>query len=272
MHPPRVCASALPSPAARGGFSPGLLTVTTLFIADLHLSPATPALNQAFQSFLQAHAGQVDALYILGDLFEFWLGDDDRRPFSRQCCAWLAEFARHTPVFLLRGNRDFLLGSRFARDSGVTLLADPHPLTLYGQPYLLSHGDGLCTDDLAYQRFRARVHQRWLQRLFLALPLGWRARLVGAVRQETGQAKAHKPAAIMDVNRQAVDALLDHAAPGSILIHGHTHRPAQHQWLHAGQVRQRWVVRDWHREGGGYLQVTPSGVQAGSWPVGAQPD
>lgn len=236
--------------------------MTTLFIADLHLSPDTPALNARFQAFLRAHAGQVDALYILGDLFEFWLGDDDDRPFTRDCLHWLATFARQTPLRVMSGNRDFLLGPGFARASGATLLADPHALTLYGQPYLLCHGDTLCRDDMAYQQFRRKVRQRWRQRLFLALPLSWRARLVGAVRKETGQAKRHKPAIIMDVTQTAVDALLDTAPVGSVLIHGHTHRPAHHHWLHHGQARQRWVIRDWRDDGGGYLAVDAQGVHA----------
>ena len=236
--------------------------MTTLFLADLHLSPDTPALNARFQAFLRAHAGQVEALYILGDLFEFWLGDDDDRPFTRDCLSWLAAFARQTPLYVLPGNRDFLLGAGFCRASGATLLSEPHALTLYGRPYLLCHGDALCRDDVAYQRFRRKVRQRWRQWLFLALPLAWRARLVGAVRQETGQAKMPKSAAIMDVNQDAVDELLNAAPSGSVLIHGHTHRPAHHQWTHHGQARQRWVIRDWRDEGGGYLAVDADGVRA----------
>ena len=241
----------------------------TLFLADLHLSPRTPALNAHFAAFLTAHQGQVDALYILGDLFGFWLGDDDSRPFARTIQTQLATFARHTPLFIVSGNRDFLLGAPFARATGATLLADPSVVTLYGQAYVLAHGDALCTEDKTYQRFRRVVRCGLTQWLFLRLPLAWRQRLAGDVQRESGAAKVAKPYAVTDVSESAVLALLARY-PEAHLIHGHTHRPACHTYATPQGARCRWVIADCRAEVmGGYVQVDASGVAAKTWLGGA---
>lgn len=223
----------------------------SLFISDLHLCASRPAITRQFLDFLDSRANQADALFILGDLFEYWAGDDDLEdPHHGPVAAALRTLtASGTAVYFMHGNRDFLLGDEFAAASGMTLLADPTSLVLYGRRVLLSHGDVLCTDDVRYQAFREQVrHPDW-QRQFLAQPLAARKAQIEALRLRSEQEKSHKAEDIMDVNAEAVrDLLRTHDYP-ELLIHGHTHRPALHEHEVDGHVCQRWVLGDWYEQG-----------------------
>lgn len=229
----------------------------TLFIADLHLCQEEPAITAGFLHFLQREAPDCDALYILGDLFEAWIGDDDPNPLHQQVADALR--AVPVPVYFIHGNRDFLIGQGFARASGMTLLPETRVLTLYGHRVLIMHGDTLCTDDVGYLQFRAKVHNPWIQRLFLALPLFIRKRIAERMRANSKQANQHKSLEIMDVNQHAViDAMLKYKAP--LLIHGHTHRPAIHDLSLNGAPAQRAVLGAWHSQGS-MIQLDASGIQ-----------
>ena len=203
--------------------------MATLFIADLHLCAEEPAITAGFLRFLAGEARKADALYILGDLFEAWIGDDDPNPLHRQMAAAIKAVSDSgVPCYFIHGNRDFLLGKRFARESGMTLLPEEKVLELYGRRVLIMHGDTLCTDDAGYQAFRAKVHKPWLQTLFLALPLFVRKRIAARMRANSKEANSSKSLAIMDVNQNAVvSAMEKHQVQW--LIHGHTHRPAVHE-------------------------------------------
>lgn len=239
--------------------------MATLFIADLHLCTEEPAITAGFLRFLAGEARQADALYILGDLFEAWIGDDDPLPLHRQIAAAIkAVVDAGVPCFFIHGNRDFLLGKRFARESGMILLPQEKVLTLYGRRILIMHGDTLCTDDHGYQAFRAKVHQRWLQTLFLALPLFIRKRVAAKMRAGSKAANISKSLAIMDVNQDAVVAGMEkHQVQW--LIHGHTHRPDVHTLTANGQPAFRVVLGAWHREGS-MVKVTPTDVKLISFP------
>ncbi len=171
------------------------------FIADLHLSESHPQLTALFQKFIQEKAVHAQAVYILGDLFDFWIGDDENSPLVqtiKQTICSLTE--RGVACYFIHGNRDFLIGKTFARDTGMTLLPEYAVIDLFGTPTLLCHGDTLCTDDHSYQKFRRTVHQKWLQRLFLLLPLTLRLNIATKIRKQSKQDKQHKTADIMDVN------------------------------------------------------------------------
>jgi len=229
----------------------------TLFIADLHLCQEEPAITAGFLHFLQREAPHCDALYILGDLFEAWIGDDDPNPLHQQVACALR--ALPVPVYFIHGNRDFLVGRRFARASGMTLLPEEQVLTLYGHRLLIMHGDTLCTDDAGYLRFRAKVHNPWIQRLFLALPLWVRKRIAARMRADSKQANQHKSQSIMDVNQDAVVATMQrHQVP--LLIHGHTHRPAIHTLTLQSETAQRAVLGAWHSRGS-MIQLDAAGIQ-----------
>lgn len=231
-----------------------------LFVSDLHLSPERPAAVDAFLRLLRGPAREAGALYMLGDLFEYWLGDDDPDAFNAGILDEIGALSRSgVPTFFMHGNRDFLLGRRAARRAGMTLLHDPTCLALFGVPTLLMHGDTLCTDDRPYQRFRARVRRPAVIRLFLLLPLAVRRRVGTALRGRSESAKREKPMAIMDVNAGAVEqALRTHGYPR--LIHGHTHRPGRHLHALEGQSCERIVLADWY-ERGSYLRVDASGAR-----------
>ena len=221
----------------------------TLFIADLHLCAEEPAITAGFLAFLRRDARQADALYILGDLFEAWIGDDDPNPLHAEIAAALRELSQlGIPCFFIHGNRDFLLGKSFAAASGMQLLPEEQLLKIYGRRILIMHGDTLCTDDEGYQRFRRKVHQRWLQKLFLALPLFIRQRIALKMRAGSKQANSSKATEIMDVNAAAVTQTLRRHQV-HCLIHGHTHRPAVHQLIVNGQPAERVVLGAWHNEG-----------------------
>ena len=239
--------------------------MTTLFIADLHLCTEEPAITAGFLRFLVGEARQADALYILGDLFEAWIGDDDPNPLHREIAAAIkAVVDSGVPCFFIHGNRDFLIGKRFARESGMTLLPQEKVLNLYGRRVLILHGDTLCTDDAGYQAFRAKVHQRWLQTLFLALPLCIRKRVAARMRADSKAANRSKSLEIMDVNKHAVIAEMEkHHVQW--LIHGHTHRPDVHPLTANGEPAFRVVLGAWHHEGS-MVKVTPDDVELIAFP------
>ena len=236
--------------------------MSVLFISDLHLCAERPQSNRAFFKFIEREARSASALYILGDLFEYWIGDDDLRDaFNASVVAALTRLvAGGVPTYLMHGNRDFVIGEAFARASGVTLLPDPSVIELYGQPVLLMHGDTLCTLDLEYQAFRREARsQGWIGSL-LRQPLAERRAAVEALRRKSEQEKRAKPAEIMDVAPAEVDAVLRrHGYPR--LIHGHTHRPARHVHTVDGHVCERWVLADWY-QGGSYLACDAAGCRA----------
>ena len=232
----------------------------TLFISDLHLSPARPQLVAAFHTFARGPARSAAALYVLGDLFDVWLGDDQlREPLAAGVAGALAELpALGIPVYLQCGNRDFLLGERFAQACRATLLPDAVVHDLYGIPTLLMHGDLLCTDDVDYQRFRAYWKDPKRRRRLLARPYFVRRMIAAVMRFGSRRATAAKREQIMDVNAGAVVAAMrEHRV--TRLIHGHTHRPARHDLTVDGLPCARWVLADWYRVGS-YLEVSPDGI------------
>jgi UDP-2,3-diacylglucosamine hydrolase len=231
----------------------------TLFVADLHLTDKRPQATERFFWFLENAARDADALYILGDLFEYWVGDDDiGDPLAQDTARRLEMLANAgTRLYFMHGNRDFLLAKRFAELSGMTLLADPALANLYGTLTVLTHGDLLCTDDRRYQAYRRLIRQPRLQKLLTRMPLGLRHWLAGSARAGSERAKAAKPIEIMDVNPDAVARMFrQHGADR--MIHGHTHRPARHDVALDGRKHERWVLPDWYGNGG-YLACTEEG-------------
>jgi UDP-2,3-diacylglucosamine hydrolase len=223
--------------------------VTALFISDLHIDANHPAITQQFLNFLSTEARDADALYILGDLFESWIGDDAPDAAQVQAIAGIASLtSRGVPCSVMHGNRDFLLARQFCDMSGASLLPDPVIVTLYGERVLVMHGDALCTDDLAYQRLRATVREPDWQRQFLALPVESRRALAGAARVGSQAHTAALEYAIADVNSSSVEAAL-RAAGTATLLHGHTHRPAMHALEVDGRACMRIVLGDWYDQG-----------------------
>ena len=233
----------------------------TLLLSDLHLSPARPRAVDAFFAFARGPARSAAAVYILGDLFDWWIGDDQLRTgfYGRIGAALRAIHDAGVPVHVARGNRDFLLGAAFAAATGATLLEEHTVLPLGDVATLLTHGDELCTDDVEYQRFRARSRTpQWRDRI-LRKPY-WARRLIAAyLRMQSRTATAMKPEAIMDVNQEAVaDAFRRHGV--ARLVHGHTHRPAHHVHTVDGVPRERHVLAAWHDDGR-YLEIDAHGVR-----------
>ena len=221
---------------------------TYLFVSDLHLGADAPEAVAQFLAFLKADARDADALYILGDLFEAWVGDDDAEEARDRVCRALREFAATTPLFVLRGNRDFLFGPGFEARTGATLLPDPVLLEVGEVRALVSHGDLFCTDDHRYQALRAMVREAAWQARFLGLPLATRRVVADAARAGS---KAHTRStmrSIMDVNEPAVLAGM-RASGARMLIHGHTHRPAIHRFEVDGEAAVRIVLGDWYDQG-----------------------
>ncbi|MDG4597205.1 MAG: UDP-2,3-diacylglucosamine diphosphatase [Candidatus Contendobacter sp.] len=223
--------------------------MTTLFISDLHLESTRPAITTLFLDFLERRARHAEALYILGDLFEAWIGDDDdAEPGGVVAAALRTLTDQGVPTYFLHGNRDFLLGERFAAASGIQLLPESWVIKLAGERVLLLHGDTLCTDDIEYQAFRAQVRDPAWRARTLALPLTQRRALASQLRETSQQATQQKAADITDVNPAAVDQVL-RAQGVHRLIHGHTHRPAIHHWSLDGQPARRAVLGDWRDQG-----------------------
>lgn len=239
--------------------------MATLFIADLHLQTEEPAITAGFLRFLRGEAKSADALYILGDLFEAWIGDDDPNPLHREMAAAIKALVDSgVPCYFIHGNRDFLIGQRYARESGMTLLPEEQVLDLYGRNILIMHGDTLCTDDTGYLAFRAKVHTPWIQKVFLALPLFIRNLIAARMRAGSKAANSSKSMTIMDVNPQAVVKVMEkHRVQW--LIHGHTHRPDVHSLIANGEPAHRVVLGAWHSEGS-MVKVTPEGVELIAFP------
>ena len=239
--------------------------MATLFIADLHLQTEEPAITAGFLRFLRGEAKSADALYILGDLFEAWIGDDDPNPLHREMAAAIKALVDSgVPCYFIHGNRDFLIGQRYARESGMTLLPEEQVLDLYGRNILIMHGDTLCTDDTGYLAFRAKVHTPWIQKVFLALPLFIRNRIAARMRAGSKAANSSKSMTIMDVNPQAVVNVMEkHHVQW--LIHGHTHRPDVHTLVANGEPAHRVVLGAWHTEGS-MVKFTPEGVELIAFP------
>lgn len=236
-----------------------------LFVSDLHLQPGMPLTVQAFFNFLQHQAQLAEQLYLLGDIFETWDGDDDVVDafHARVVHALHAVAQCDTQVFWMAGNRDFLVGEGFARAVGLTLLPDPFVTTIAGHLLVLTHGDAYCTDDEAYMQFREQVRSPEWQATFLALPLERRKQIVEELRAGSRTAQKNKSYDIMDVNDDAIAALFAlSAAP--FMIHGHTHRPARHVHEVAGMQCQRYVLSDWNLEKssprGDWLAIAADGV------------
>ena len=243
--------------------------MTTLFISDLHLTASRPTINALFFDFLEGEARAAQALYILGDFLEYWIGDDaldqaEYRPIA-QALRTLATAG--TPIYIMRGNRDFLLGSRFERDTGCRLIEDPTVIDLYGTPVLLMHGDTLCTDDIDYLAFRKMTRAQTWQREFLAKPIDERDAIARGHRELSKQSTAQKAPEIMDVTQAAVTAALRQHRVGH-LIHGHTHRPGEHVFELDGRTAKRIVLGDWYRHGS-VLRCSPENWTLATLPLPA---
>jgi UDP-2,3-diacylglucosamine hydrolase len=233
--------------------------VSELFISDLHLTEERPAANERFIAFLEEKARAAEALYILGDFFEYWIGDDDlAEPFNAVIAGLLGDLTRRgVQVKLMHGNRDFLIGERFCAATGAELLMDPTVTEIQGMPTLLVHGDTLCTDDVEYQAWRRKARNPAFQAEFLAKPLDERRRAIVQMREKSKEVIQGKAAEIMDVNDDAVrQALRQHGVRR--LIHGHTHRPGRHALEVDGERCERWVLPDWYGRGG-YVEVDRRG-------------
>jgi UDP-2,3-diacylglucosamine hydrolase len=226
-----------------------------IFISDLHLCDSRPHITAASIDFLERTAANAQALYILGDLFEYWAGDDAieheviKTSALQASIDALRRLTKNVPVFFMAGNRDFLIGDGFSKATGITILPDPSLITLFGKPVLLSHGDALCTDDTAYQAFRAEVRSQAWQNQFLSQPLENRIAFIEQLRAKSEQEKSTKSMQIMDVNAVAVEKLLSQYDYPPLFIHGHTHRPNTHVYHLAGHTCERRVLGDWYEQG-----------------------
>jgi UDP-2,3-diacylglucosamine hydrolase len=234
---------------------------SALLISDLHLTPSMPLTAQRFFDFCEKDAPKVEVVLILGDLFEYWVGDDAalHSPFHQEIKKTLATLSTKVKIYYLHGNRDFLVGKYFLSKTGMTLLPDPSKMNIAGSEYILCHGDSLCTADIGYQVFRSWVRKPWIQKLFLRMPLNWRRSIANYLRSNSGvqyqrsiQSSFGGAQAKTDVTLAACAAVLKDQA-GNQLIHGHTHRPKHHQEHLQDQEWQRWVLSDWdldHPESG----------------------
>lgn len=220
--------------------------MSILLISDLHLDPVRPRITELFLKFLETHAHSAAALYILGDFFEAWIGDDDPDPHHAQMMAGVRALTESgVPVYFMHGNRDFLIGNMFAAKTGCHLLTDPTVVNFRGIPTLLMHGDTLCTDDTEYQAFRRQVHDPAWQKAFLARPLAERREFAARARAASQTRNAVKPSYLMDVNQREVERTMTEYGV-TRLIHGHTHRPAVHRFTANGQELTRIVLGDWY--------------------------
>jgi UDP-2,3-diacylglucosamine hydrolase len=227
--------------------------VTTLFISDLHLQPSQPELLRASLRWLDTATHGVDTLYILGDLFEAWIGDDDDAPWLDEFAAVLQRVADSgTSIYFMHGNRDFLLGNAFAERCGMKLLPESTVIDLYGHRTLLMHGDTLCTEDQEYMAFRAQVRNPQWQQMILSQPLEQRRALAAMLREKSKMAGSNKTENIMDVTPDEVTRVLQEANVDR-LIHGHTHRPARHSLTVSGKPAERIVLGDWDMQRGGWV-------------------
>ena len=224
---------------------------SALLISDLHLTPSMPLTAQRFFDFCEKEAPKVEAVFILGDLFEYWVGDDAAAssPFQQEVQRAIANLSTKVKTYYLHGNRDFLIGPSFIKKTGMTLLQDPSTLEIAGQKWVLAHGDALCTADVGYQVFRSWVRKPWVQKIFLTLPLNWRKGVAQQLRSNSHNQYQHTQHSAshllkMDVTKEACAAVLRDQS-GDRLIHGHTHLPTHHEESLGEQKWQRWVLSDW---------------------------
>jgi len=232
-----------------------------LFISDLHLIAERPEANEKFIAFIEQKARGADALYVLGDLFEYWIGDDDLgEPFNAVIAGFFSRLTRAgTPLYLMHGNRDFLIGEHFCAQTGARLLDDPAVVDIDGVKTLLMHGDTLCTDDLDYQAWRRTARSAEFRRDFLSKSIAERRSAITAMREKSKAVVQAKPADIMDVNQEAVrSAFRRHGVER--LVHGHTHRSGRHELQIDGRRCERWVLPDWYGRGG-YLALDKRGAK-----------
>ena len=228
----------------------------TRFISDLHLEESRPDITNAFLAFLDDRAMGIDALYILGDFFEAWIGDDERTTLQETVATALREInASGTKIYFMHGNRDFLIGQDYCARASATLLDDPKVVSLYGTDYLLMHGDSLCTADVAYQKFRANMRDPKWHQMMLKRPLEDRKKMARQLREISMAKNKGKEEFIMDVTPEEVVRELE-ARGVQNMIHGHTHRPAQHDLTANGAPAKRIVLGDWH-ENAWWLEVSP---------------
>lgn len=227
------------------------------FISDLHLSENHPKITELFLQFMQQKAPLAERVYILGDLFDFWIGDDEQSPLIEQVKTAIKTLTTSgVKCYFICGNRDFLIGKRFAKETGMEILPDYQLIDLYGKKTLLCHGDTLCIDDVKYQQFRRKVHQAWRQKLFLCLPLFIRLNIANKIRAKSQQDKQSKSRAIMDVNSEfTANKVAEFGA--ELLIHGHTHR----EHIHAEQGFTRIVLGDWKSDYASILAVDETGAK-----------
>ncbi|WP_106477030.1 UDP-2,3-diacylglucosamine diphosphatase [Phytohalomonas tamaricis] len=224
--------------------------MTTLFISDLHLQPDTPALAQGFLDYLEYRAAGAETLYILGDLFESWIGDDAYGEFEAPILAAMKAYSdTGSKLYVMHGNRDFLLGDEFAKMTGATLIDDPAMIELGGIPILLMHGDSLCTQDTEYMKFRAMARDPQWQHQVLAMPVRERMALAAKLREQSGEANSRKAQDIMDVTPEEVENIMNQYHV-HILIQGHTHRPDVHDFKLHDEAAKRYVIGDWHDDEG----------------------
>lgn len=227
--------------------------MTIFFIADLHLEESRPDIAKVFLKFLRKEVLYADALYILGDLFEAWIGDDDNSTFNETIIKALREIRQKgIPVYFIKGNRDFLIGKIFMQQSGCQLLPDEHVIQLNGQPTLLMHGDTLCTQDIKYLRFRKYARNYFAQKLFLIKSISKRKAIAQKARQKSYQHTSSAPPEIMDVTMEEVIRVMQRHKVYH-LIHGHTHRPDIHHFIMNGKISTRTVLAPWHDKGSAFV-------------------
>ncbi|MEZ9059328.1 UDP-2,3-diacylglucosamine diphosphatase [Vibrio pelagius] len=233
----------------------------TYFISDLHLTPSRPDITECFLTFMKNEAVEADALYVLGDLFEFWIGDDDTSDFAQSIRQAFVDLVAHgVPCYFTQGNRDFLVGKRFAKQTGVQLLEEVEVIDIYGQKAVVLHGDTLCTEDVKYLAFREKVHQPWLQWIFNRIPFFIKKKIVAKVQSDIKDDKQTKSLDIMDVTQSEVEKVMKDNQV-DLMIHGHTHRPNVHRFKNAeNQVQTRIVLGDWYTQGS-VLVVKPDGFE-----------
>ena len=238
----------------------------TYFIADLHLCENRPDITACFLRFLKDDAIEAEKLYILGDLFEAWVGDDDDSPYLKTIADALTKLSQiGTKIYFIHGNRDFLLGKSYAKKAKMQLLPEIETIELYGQTVVIMHGDTLCTRDINYQVFRTKSRSWWWQTAVKSLPLFIRKKMAANYRKQSAAATAVKSQEIMDVTESEVVTCLEQYQ-SQLLIHGHTHRPAVHEIMANGENAQRIVLGDWYEQGA-WLKVTPESIELLNHPL-----
>ncbi|MDR7089439.1 UDP-2,3-diacylglucosamine diphosphatase [Cellvibrio fibrivorans] len=238
----------------------------TLFISDLHLHESRPQVTRAFFQFLHTQAVHAEALYILGDFFDAWIGDDDNSELAQDVTNGLHKLSElGVAIYFMHGNRDFLLGATYAKKAGMELIPDGITIDLYGTPTLLMHGDSLCTDDVEYQQFRAMVRSPHWQQQILAQPIATRRALAAQMRAKSQSMNSLKADDIMDVSPAEVLTQMESAGV-TRMIHGHTHRPARHQLVIAGKPAERIVLGDWH-DAGWCIKADQNSIELIDWKI-----